>query len=217
MISKAFEFARDRVSEEKTIEKIFILILAIIISLILTVSFYNATDKVPATFDDYVPLNQRILAVETNPSSLLDGNGTIDIKDGVITYTVENEECKMTGTYDREYKLTKKTQSDKAFSTVSLVIICCLFLGGFSFIFYAAGYSAIFIVCLIIAIGKELVEKIKKYKQEKALVQEQNALSEESLSEIEKDSDEQFNDECNNDVGDNTKKQDADSFTEDSV
>ena len=155
-MSKAFSFAANRVSRDNTPEKLVCLILSMVISLVFVVSLAINTDMTPATFDDYFPLNERLLAVEGNPSDLLEGDGEIIINGKVITYTVENSECKMTGTYDGDYRLIKKVQEDKAFG-VGKLIICCLALFVFiAFILYFVSFFFIFAGCYFYSLFSEM-------------------------------------------------------------
>jgi hypothetical protein len=102
MIWNAFEFASDRVSKKGTIEQILCFITAATISFIMAINFFYTIDRVPATIDDFIPLNEKLLSVENNPDVILIGDGTIIIEGDKISYTIENDECKMIGNYNLE-------------------------------------------------------------------------------------------------------------------
>ena len=107
--------------------KIIAFILAVLLSLVGGIEVYLMTDRVPATFDDYLPLKNQLLEVQENPNVLLSSNCTITINNGYITYTIENDECKMTGKYDEQYNLIETRQKDKSISIFSAICTTLIF------------------------------------------------------------------------------------------
>ena len=202
-MSKSFSFAADRVSRENTPEKLVCLILSMVIALVFVVSLAINADMSPATFDDYFPLNERLLAVEGNPSNLLEGDGEIVINGKIITYTVENKECKMTATYDSDYKLIKKAQEDKAFG-IGKLIICCLALFALTaFFLYFVSFFFIFAGSYFYSLFSEM-KKASKEKKKKVNCDETEDSQDSSDAEGSDDSkaDEEQVDEEQPDVND---------------
>jgi len=167
MVVDAFNKTLDRVTEERSPEKIVCIILAVIFAFICAVTAYEATDKTPATFDDYVPLNSRLVAVQDDATKMLEGDGTITIKNGITEYTVENDQCSMTGKYDSDYKLIAKNQKDKSMNfLVANVAVLFMFII-FSVITFFLLMIAVYIILFIAIIIISLVKKCKKAKEQK--------------------------------------------------
>ena len=103
-------------------EKIICLILSIIGGLVILINVLVQVDFTPATFDDYAPLNEILLQVEETPEIMLQREGTIIISEDKIVYTVENEQCRLTGKYSKDYKLQSKEQEDKALTIFKSII-----------------------------------------------------------------------------------------------
>ncbi len=198
MLRDNFEEVLDRSKEKKTIERI----ICIILSLILALSFVGymgiTADVTPATFDDYVPLNYVIEEVENNPDLMLQRDGTITIQKDRIIYTIENEQCKLTGVYDKDFNLISRSGTDKSFSVFSLVLAmiimgtliwtCALLL------LITTVYLIWFIVLVVLSIYKKHVieksiqneEQIKK----ETAPEKEPAPTQEEKTEIETESEE---------------------------
>ncbi len=178
IFSNSFSKATDRVfvstwTPEKVIGCIFIVITAVLIA----THFFCVTDKVPATFFDYNELYERLNDVVNDREKLLLANGKIEVVDGNVYYTVENEQCMMTGLYDTELNLNGAMQKDKAVSGV-LVFFTCFF-GAILVIFYAnLVYQGILIlfwslVYVIISFVKKIKEKDEEELKNKTEQEEQ--------------------------------------------
>jgi len=173
MVYESFETAFDRMNKSKTPEKIISIILAIIFAFVMAATAYIATDITPATFDDYVPLNEKLVSVQEEPTSLLKGDGVITISNGVINYTVENNECKMTGTYDQDYKLIQKSQKDKSMNNLVANLAAFTIFIIIAVLSYVTLYFAIFVVLIIANI---IINWYKKQKSKRASKKEDEEI-----------------------------------------
>ena len=161
MVKESANRTFERIVTDYTLEKKICFILAICISIVLAVALFCSADFKPATFDEYVPLNDKLVAVQENPMSMLSGNGTITIKNGVINYTVSNDQCEMTGTYDSEFNLVGKAQKDKAVTVIFALFVCVLCVAVLSFIFYFAVLIVVYLAMFVILLVRAAVEKRK--------------------------------------------------------
>ncbi len=182
MVVDAFNNSFDRVTEERTPEKIVCIILAIIFAFIVAASAYEGVDKTQATFDDYVPLNSRLVAVQDDATKMLEGDGTITIKNGITEYTVENDQCSMTGKYDSDYKLIAKTQKDKSMNFLVANVAALLMFIVFGVLSFFALMLAVFVVLFVANIIISLVKKYKKLKEQK-ISEEAEVIEEDSVEE----------------------------------
>lgn len=161
-IHKAF----DRATKGTTIENVIIWILCCVFSLIFAVSLVHRMDLSPAVFDDYQPLNSKLLEVQDNPSIVLSEPGTLIVEPGLVEYTVENEQCKMTGIYTHDFELLDKKQQDKRTHPFWAL------LGGiFAFLIaLIVSYILCFVVMLIVDfIVFLIIEIVNKHKSKKQL------------------------------------------------
>ena len=176
MISKSFDKALDRAFDTHVIEKLVILILAVMFGLYAAISITAQTDTTPATFDDYYSLNEKLVALQEDHSLALKEEGTLVVTDENIRYTVENDQCKMTGIYTHDYKLVGKEQTDKRIHPATLILIAALIAALIGFIVYTCvSYILVIPIYFIIFIIVDLV----KHKKEKAKVKvNENTVSE---------------------------------------
>lgn len=147
-------------------EKLACVLFGFIIGISFSVWAWQNTDKTPATPEDYAELHARLEALQTNPYDFFKNDGDIKVSDGIITYEVSNDECKMTGKFNQDFKLIETTQVDKSPSTFKLIcfiIICFIFLA-----FIAGGLLNLIIIVVehivitIIVVTKKIKRKFKK-------------------------------------------------------
>ena len=112
MITDILSEAEKRKRRYKSISQCIYFFAFVLCSLSIFVMIIT-TDITPATYDDYTQLNEKLLALQENPSSLLKQEGILEVSEDGIYYTVENSQCKMTGEYDLDYKLINTFQEDK--------------------------------------------------------------------------------------------------------
>ncbi len=189
MFSESFLEVTGRVSKKNAVEQTICLILSFLCALGLLSYMVAHSDMTPATFDDYVPLNEQLLLVQDDPMIMLKSDGTIEITNDTISYTIENKECSMTGVYNKDFKLISKSQKDKCFSIFTMIMICMLFgCMGFIIIFFLlmfVVYFVWFIVLLITAcIKKRKENNIIESKTEEVQVEPQGEVQVDVESEL---------------------------------
>lgn len=112
-------------------------------------------DIIPATPEDYKPLEEMALEVQTTPGLLLDTNCNIIVEDETITVVFENKECKVNAKYTKNFELLSILRSDN--STFWLGGIFLAIMAGFCV--YAFGTFAITVlisaVCFLISLYYE--------------------------------------------------------------
>ena len=95
-------------------------------TIILVIGFliyiFMNVDLVPATDDDYSLLENQLLQIQEKPENILRMEGNLTIKNGSITYTVENDQCKIIGVYNESYKLVETRREDKAMSKLEFIV-----------------------------------------------------------------------------------------------
>ena len=95
--------------------------LGILLGTIIGVYSFIRTDKIPATELDYEVLNNNLLNAEGNFEALLETDAEISISDDAVIVTLENEQCKVKGKYNKNIELLSVERIDKA-SSISLAI-----------------------------------------------------------------------------------------------
>lgn len=126
-----------------------------VIGIALTIMFFIGIDKVPATSSDYEQLEEQVNTIKQNPYLLLETDCNININGETITVKFENDECKMTAKYDKNFEVLSTSKEDK--STFWLVALAlALLIGGFEI--YGVGW----ILSLVIFSLKIAVEWISK-------------------------------------------------------
>jgi len=150
-----------------SIERICIYVISIIIAIFAFVYFFNITDRIPATEEDFEELHQTLLQVQNNPEEFMKHKGTISIYDDKIRYEIENDQCKVEAKYTLDYELIEYIKKDKASPTLVTIIIC----GMIAVLFIALSSFILFLLILIvesIVIGIILlVKKIKRIRVSK--------------------------------------------------
>lgn len=90
-------------------------LIGIVLGIVLCVKLYTTTDIVPATPNDYKQLEEEVNAIQQNPELLLEtDHDDINIKDGIITIKFENDKCKITAKYDKNFKVVSTSKEDKS-------------------------------------------------------------------------------------------------------
>ena len=132
-----------------------------IICIILAISIFASIDKVPATPSDYEPMEKQVMAIQKDPNLLLSTNCNIYINNEVITVKFENDECKLTAQYNKNFEVLSISKYDNyTFWVVALGI--ALFIG---FLVYVIVDLLITIVIFLLEILWEFVcNKFKAHK-----------------------------------------------------
>lgn len=103
-------------------EKISCIVGTIILVIGFLIHIFMNVDLVPATDDDYSLLENQLLQIQEKPENILRMEGNLTIKNGSITYTVENDQCKIIGVYNESYKLVETRREDKAMSKLEFIV-----------------------------------------------------------------------------------------------
>lgn len=154
MFFESYEEVKDRVSDLNW-EKLVCLIVCIALCIVVGVHVMADVDTTPASFEDYASLNETLLEIEKNPAIIMQINGVIQVSDEEITITIENDECKLTGHFTKDYQLVKRTSEDKAksFRSELMGLIVVLFLLG-ALAFFAMMLSVYLIWFIVLIIVK---------------------------------------------------------------
>lgn len=129
----------------------------------LSIILFIYTDKVPATPTDYEQLEEQVYALQQNPDLLLeiDGNINININDKIITIEFENDECKITAKYDKNFEILSLSKKDKShFWLLALggwLIVCC-------FAIYSIGWPLTIVILFLEIAVERIVKWIKRLK-----------------------------------------------------
>ena len=110
----------------KSIERVVALFSSILVFVWFFNLYMNRVDTTPAEQGYIDAITERINKVTSDPTLLLNGPGNITIKKDVITYKIENAECKATATYDKDYKLIEYTIED-AYTPIGTAVLTALF------------------------------------------------------------------------------------------
>ena len=154
-------FERMTLGKRMSPEKITIVVVSIILAIWCVVFAWIDFDRVPAVPEDYKSLYERLEYVQGKPEEFVTQKGTVTINEDTISYTIENEECEMTGVYNRDYELISSSQKDKAISTGYAIMVSVVL---FFFVYVGCNvvlYITIFIVELIVVF---IIEKIQDLK-----------------------------------------------------
>lgn len=154
--------------EKISVEKIVVFILAVVLGIIGAVYGYRISDYIPATFDDYLPLNNQLLAVQGKPEEFMKVDCDIKIRNGLVTYTVENEECSMTGRYNESLQLIETSQKDKADDIASVICGCVFFFMLIVVLSYLVLILIVFLAEILVITVLKIIRKIKGKKEESA-------------------------------------------------
>lgn len=149
-------------SKYNSAEKIICCILCFIIAIVSLIWTFNNIDRVPATPGDFEELYEQLLAVQENPDELIKNEGTIIIYNDNIIYDIENNECKMTGKYTRDFKLIEYSQKDKACSLFVSILLTIVF----AVIAFMASFMGLYIIIFIgESITIEIILLVKKLRR----------------------------------------------------
>ena len=154
-------FERMMLGKRMSPEKITIVVVSAILSVWCIVLVWINIDRVPAVPEDYKSLYERLEYVQGKPEEFVTQKGTVTINEDTISYTIENEECEMTGVYSRDYELISSSQKDKATSTFNAILGCIVALFFVYIICNVVLYITIFVVELIVVF---IIEKIQDLK-----------------------------------------------------
>ncbi len=141
---------------ERCYEWVGMVIFSILVAIAAAVLVIVSSDLTPATPKDYNELYSRLLSVEGNKEDFFNGTGTIRILEDKIIYEIENDECKMTGDFNKDLELINYSQSDKKVS-LALLIIVTIFIAVFAFylallVSFGVVFGIELIICIIIKI-----------------------------------------------------------------
>lgn len=152
-----------------SVEKLIIFVIAIICGIASVVFMYRYVDVTPATFEDYAVLNNRLEEIQGKPEEFLKENAEISVYNGKITYKIQSDECKMTGTYNENLELVKTSSEDKSSSVfravIGLICVCGLAAALGGVVLYLVVFLGEVIVISAFKVGKaswELFGKIGK-------------------------------------------------------
>ncbi len=158
------QFLKRMTPGEKSKELTTIKILAIVLTIVVTILAWISIDKIPAVPEDFVPLYEQLKSVEGKPAEFVMNKGKVIIDEEKITYIIENSQCEMTGVYNRDYELISSSQKDKAMPVFAAVVSCVLVIA-FAFVLgIVILYILFFIFGLIYIMISTLYNKIFKKK-----------------------------------------------------
>ena len=112
-------------------ERIFNWILVgigLLIAVVVSVLFYIRKDTEPATPEDYESLVNRVLLIQDDPTKMLQEDGNIIMSGDEILLILENNECKIRASFNRNFQLQTMEKKDKAFP-VTIVLVVSILLG----------------------------------------------------------------------------------------
>ena len=155
----------DRIGKNDSIEKYVGTICAILLSIGILIWLIPKIDITPATFDDFSPLNEIIVSIPENHNLIFNQDGVMTVSGDTITYTVSNEQCEMTGTYNKNFELIEKTQKDKASSLGKLIVLSALILVFFSFALFYIIMFVIYFVWFWVLVFMECINRMKRKKR----------------------------------------------------
>lgn len=157
MIKKVIDWLINRYDWEKIVGFAISGVLGIAFAIIVFVSI----DKEPATLSDYENLEEQMNTIQQNPDLLLETDRNINVNSGVITVEFENDECKMTAKYDKDFEVLSTSKEDKSIFWVYALGIALIF--GAIIVWVGGWILAILILgieILVSEIGKS-IQKIR--------------------------------------------------------
>lgn len=143
-MKRFIKWFRQWVSEMSKEEKIGFAMGAII-GLLLGIFMFVSTDTVPATANDYEPMEKQVIAIQQNPDLLYETDCNITVNNDVITVSFMNDECKLTAQYNQNFELlsTQKEENDN-YMVWWLTLLLSILLG-----FMVFGIGSILLTVLI--------------------------------------------------------------------
>lgn len=130
---------------EKDWEEIVGVVIAGLLGIVLGIMFYTIIDRVPANPMDYDQLEEQVNSIQQNPDLLLKTDYDINIKDEIITVEFENDECKITVKYDKNFEVLSTSKEDKSIFWLWALAIALFIVG-------SVWYVGSVVVALIIAL-----------------------------------------------------------------
>ena len=154
-------FRRITPDENWSPEKIASFIIPSILTIIAIIWFWPKIDRVPATAEDYKTLNDYLESIQGKPDDFFNMNGDIFINEDRINYKIENDECKMTGIYNKSFELVGSIKEDKAVSTLFavlgiLILSFLIFFLSMIVIYLVIAFVELFIIEIILLIKANL-------------------------------------------------------------
>lgn len=114
-----------------TIEDKIAYIAALMVAVATLFSFFSTTDMIAATTLDYRELHQKIDEINQNPEAIFNHECKVTVSSRNIIVYLENEECKVTATFNKNIDLISIDQEDKAYSWIyalfSVLILTVIF------------------------------------------------------------------------------------------
>ena len=132
-----------------------------LLGIAIAIMIFVAVDKVPATPSDYEQIENQIVSIQQNPDLLLETDCNININSGAITVEFENDECKMTAKYDKDFEVLSTSKEDKSRSWF-LVLLVSLILGAFTC--YAGGRILAIVILFFQMAVEWIYEMVRKFK-----------------------------------------------------
>lgn len=132
-----------------------------LVGIALTIMMFVYTDKVPATSSDYEQLEDQVNVIQQNPDLLLETDCNININGEIITVEFENNECKMTAKYDKDFEILSTSKEDKSMFWL-LALVLALIIGGAEI--YFVGWLLSLVILLLRIAVEWIFEKVKKLK-----------------------------------------------------
>ncbi len=132
-----------------------------LVGIALTIMMFAYTDKVPATSSDYEQLENQVNVIQQNSDLLLQTDCNINIKGEIITVEFENDECKMTAKYDKDFEVLSTSKEDKAIFWVRALVLP-LIVGGAEI--YFVGWLLSLVTLLLKIAVVWIFERVKKLK-----------------------------------------------------
>lgn len=144
-IKEVISWIANRINE-KDWEDIVGVVIAGLLGIVLGIMFYTIIDIVPANPMDYDQLEEQVNSIQQNPDLLLKTDCDINIKDEIITVKFENDECKITIKYDKNFEVLSTSKEDKSIFWVWALAIALFIVG---FVWYAGSVVATLIILLL--------------------------------------------------------------------
>lgn len=132
-----------------------------LVGIALTIMMFVYTDKVPATPSDYEQLENQVKVIQQNPDLLLETDCNININGEIITVEFENDECKMTAKYDKDFEVLSTSKEDKSMFWLWALVLGLI--GGGAEIYFVGWILTLVILLLEIAV-EWIFKRVRKLK-----------------------------------------------------
>lgn len=129
-----------------------------LVGIALAIIMFVYTDKVPATPSDYEQLEDQVNVIQQNPDLLLETDCNININGEIITVEFENDGCKMTAKYDKDFEVLSTSKKDKSMFWLWTLVLG-LIVGGAE-IYFVGWLLTLVIIFLEIAV-EWIFERVK--------------------------------------------------------